>query len=183
MAGTRGRSTNRAVESGRVANGTSLARSRLRRPEVDQTALQCCVPAGGGGGGYVPVRTAANGVKPRLWSRVGCLRPEGIRRQRSIETMEHIRPVVRRFPRRELEVRRCWNRDEKFRVICLDYAEADQALRHWQAAVHDGGGKRQQTVDDYANLLKELEEEIRTHLDRSLQRHDDDGLPASAASG
>lgn len=97
--------------------------------------------------------------------------------------MEHIRPVVRRFPRRELEIRRCWNRDEKFRAICLDYAEADQALRHWQAAVRDEGGKRQGTVDEYANMLKELEEEIAVHLDRSLQRREGDGLPASAVIG
>ncbi len=88
--------------------------------------------------------------------------------------MEQSHPVVRHLPHRELEIRRCWIRDEEFRAICTDYEEADRALRHWQALVCDGDEKQRRTVDEYRCFLAELEEEIVAHLDRARSRREGD---------
>jgi hypothetical protein len=85
--------------------------------------------------------------------------------------MEEIRSIVSRFPQRELDIRRRCVRDAHFRSICSDYEEATRALRHWQQVLEDGnreGGRKakERKVEEYVNLLGELEDEILTHLNR-----------------
>ena len=76
--------------------------------------------------------------------------------------MENIRSIVTRFPERELDIRRRCARDAHFRFICTDYEEAATALRYWESVAKEGDRK----VEEYANLLSELEVEILGQLDR-----------------
>jgi len=84
--------------------------------------------------------------------------------------MEQIPTIVHRLPHRELEIRRCWARDTRFRAICTDHEEASRALAHWRTATSEGNGNGQRNVEEYTRLLNELEEEIVTFLDRSMPR-------------
>jgi hypothetical protein len=80
--------------------------------------------------------------------------------------MEEFRSILARFPQREFDIRRRLARDPSFKSICSDYEDATKALRHWQRATKagdpEGGGK----VEDYNNLVIELEQEVLEHLDR-----------------
>ena len=80
--------------------------------------------------------------------------------------MEEIRFIVDRLPHRELDIRRCFARDESFRAICADYAEARMARDHWQQAARQGDSEGQRIAEDYNSLLAELEEEIVSYLNR-----------------
>jgi hypothetical protein len=76
--------------------------------------------------------------------------------------MVDIRSIVARFPQRELDIRRCCLRDPDFKSICEDYEEAAIALHHWQKVAKEEGDPR---VEEYTDLLGELEAEILTKLD------------------
>ena len=78
--------------------------------------------------------------------------------------MEEIRFIVDRFPHRELDIRRCFARDASFRAICSDYEEARRARDHWLQAVRQGDHVGQHILEDYENMLAELEEEILSYL-------------------
>lgn len=64
--------------------------------------------------------------------------------------------VVARIPRKALEIERRYQRDENFRSICRDYAEACEALEWWQSTV----GQNDRRTLDYRRLQKELESEL-----------------------
>ncbi|GIQ73947.1 hypothetical protein ACE103_06380 [Bradyrhizobium sp. ma5] len=78
--------------------------------------------------------------------------------------MEVIRSIVARFPRRELDIRRCFNRDAQFRAVCADYDEAMKALRRWQQAARQNDPEAGPRAADYERLVGELEEEVLAHL-------------------
>jgi hypothetical protein len=85
--------------------------------------------------------------------------------------MEEIRSIVTRFPQRELDIRRRCVRDAHFRSICSDYEEATRALRHWQQVLKEANREgdrnaKERKVEEYVNLLGELEDEILAHLSR-----------------
>jgi hypothetical protein len=75
--------------------------------------------------------------------------------------MVGIRSILARFPQRELDIRRRCLRDADFKSICGDYEEAAIALRHWQKVAAEGDPR----VEEYTNILGELEAEILTKLD------------------
>lgn len=78
--------------------------------------------------------------------------------------MEELRAIVRRYPWRELDLRRLCRRDSEFRSICGDYQEATVALGHLRrAGTSDADGR----VKHYATFLAELETEILGRLARS----------------
>ncbi|WP_375166853.1 hypothetical protein [Bradyrhizobium sp. CCGB20] len=81
--------------------------------------------------------------------------------------MEGIRTIIDHFPQRELDIRRRFARDASFRAICADYEEAAKAQHHWQQAANQGDPTAARNVEDYTNLLIELEREILSHLNRS----------------
>jgi hypothetical protein len=68
---------------------------------------------------------------------------------------DEIEPLACRFPQHASTIRRLQARDPNFRSICEDYAEAQRALKHWQAA----GRAAPERVAEYRQSLKELEAE------------------------
>src|SRR4051794_25353425 len=52
---------------------------------------------------------------------------------RSVTGMdEEVRAAVRRFPARQAAIEALAARDEGFRSLCADFAEAEATLRHWE---------------------------------------------------
>lgn len=84
--------------------------------------------------------------------------------------MENIRSILARFPEREFDIRRRCARDTCFNSICADYEEAAGALSYWQKIALEGDQKKEadRIVEDYANLLGELEAEILAHLNCAM---------------
>lgn len=68
-----------------------------------------------------------------------------------------------RFPRRELEIRRLWARNEEFRCACEDYEAAVKAFRHWERI--EGNAER---AEEYRLLAGEIATEIAARLDAAL---------------
>jgi uncharacterized protein YdcH (DUF465 family) len=63
--------------------------------------------------------------------------------------------LARRFPQDASKIHRLQACDPDFRSICDDYAEAQRALKHWEAA----GQAAPERVAEYRQSLKELEAE------------------------
>lgn len=78
--------------------------------------------------------------------------------------MEEVRSILARFPRRELEIRRRFVRDARFRSVCEDHEEATRALHHWQFAAEKGDPEAARKLADYEQLVTELEQEALTYL-------------------
>jgi hypothetical protein len=78
--------------------------------------------------------------------------------------MEELRYIIERLPQRELDLRRSFARDGSFRAICSDYEEAARARNHWRQAGRHGDPTAERKVEDYTDLLAELEQEILSHL-------------------
>ncbi|MCK1740492.1 hypothetical protein IVA80_06330 [Bradyrhizobium sp. 139] len=87
--------------------------------------------------------------------------------------MEELRYIIERLPRRELDIRRNFARDASFRAICSDFEEAAKARDHWQQAVLRGDPTGERKVEDYTDLLVELEQEILSHLNGPKIERDD----------
>jgi hypothetical protein len=68
---------------------------------------------------------------------------------------DEIETLARRFPQHAATIRRLQARDPSFRSICDDHAEAQRALKHWEAA----GQAAPERVAEYREILKELEAE------------------------
>lgn len=81
--------------------------------------------------------------------------------------MEEIRSIPDRLPQCELDIRRRLARDTSFRPICSDYEEAVRARDHWQKIAGYGDIEGKRMVEDYNNLLIELEEGILSYLNRA----------------
>jgi hypothetical protein len=77
--------------------------------------------------------------------------------------MRAVEHVVRLFPGRDEAVRRLYLRDELFRSIAEDLALSVASLRRFER--HPDACLRPE-VDDYRNLVGELEDELRAYLDR-----------------
>jgi hypothetical protein len=74
---------------------------------------------------------------------------------------DEIETLACRFPQHASSIRRLQARDPSFRSICEDYAEAQRALKHWQAA----GQAAPERVAEYRESLKELEAEALAALE------------------
>lgn len=66
--------------------------------------------------------------------------------------------VLQRFPEHAAAVRRLFRHDETFVSVCEDYALARSALARLEKA--DGGGKHHREIEDYRNIIADLELEI-----------------------
>jgi hypothetical protein len=74
---------------------------------------------------------------------------------------EGILAAVRRFPGQQSGVEQLAARDEQFRLLCIDFADAEAALRLWEAS---SSPTRQQLCAEYRMLIEDLADEIETAL-------------------
>ncbi|GMG85118.1 hypothetical protein LNKW23_43340 [Paralimibaculum aggregatum] len=72
--------------------------------------------------------------------------------------------IAKRWPDRNLEIRRRCAVDADYRSIVSDYVEARSALDRWRRSDPAGSGR----VADYERLVRELDAEI----ERSFVTHD-----------
>ncbi len=70
--------------------------------------------------------------------------------------------VVGRFPGRGDAIKRLFRENENFHTICEDYGLCAEALKRWnESRSQDAPARRR----EYAELLEDLESEIRKFLD------------------
>jgi len=74
---------------------------------------------------------------------------------------DEIETLACRFPQHAATIRRLQACDPVFCSICDDYAEAQRALKHWQAAGQTVSGR----VAEYREMLEELEAEALVMLE------------------
>ncbi len=74
---------------------------------------------------------------------------------------EEVRAAVRRFPARQAAIEALAARDEEFWSVCADFADAEVALWHWQAAESPMG---ERLSSEYRQLVEELADEIEMAL-------------------
>ncbi|MDS9469813.1 hypothetical protein RGQ15_19835 [Paracoccus sp. MBLB3053] len=70
--------------------------------------------------------------------------------------------VIERFPQLSTAVRQLFLRDSEFRAICEDFSLALESLHRFEARPD---APMRTEVDDYRNLVRELEEELRRHIE------------------
>ena len=71
-------------------------------------------------------------------------------------------PVLRRFPDDRPALRRLFQESSSFQALCEDYRDCLAAFRHWQQATSKEAPELSRS---YAELLQELELEIRQYLE------------------
>ena len=88
-----------------------------------------------------------------------------ISEQRSnLAELSPLQPVLRRFPEARTTLERLFLESSSFQSLCDDYRDCLRALRHWeQSASRDAPA----LAKSYAELLGELEQEIRQLLEES----------------
>ena len=72
-------------------------------------------------------------------------------------------PVLEKFPDHKDEVNRLFRDSETFQAICEDYLRCEKALRYWRRVESEEVLIRR---EEYADLLQELELEIRQYLNQ-----------------
>ena len=72
-----------------------------------------------------------------------------------------VEPVIECFPQHAASIQERFHDDESFREMCLDYADALEALRRWQASDSPQKAAR---VEEYQELARALEIEIAAAL-------------------
>lgn len=70
--------------------------------------------------------------------------------------------AVRRFPARQSVIKALADKDEEFRLLCDDLAEAEAALHRWASAPSP---TREQRCAEYQDLVDSLAKEIAAALD------------------
>jgi hypothetical protein len=74
---------------------------------------------------------------------------------------EKTQHVLDQLPQHRTVLRERMLVDRDFRSLCEDYADAFEALRHWEVSAD---GRRAARVEEYGRLLAELESEILAEL-------------------
>lgn len=69
-----------------------------------------------------------------------------------------------RFPERARSIERLAVRDEDFRDLCIDLADAQAALQRWELSTEP---TREQRSAEYAEMVHDLLGEIETALDKA----------------
>lgn len=70
--------------------------------------------------------------------------------------------IMDRFPEERQALRRLFQESLSFQSLCNDYRECLAALQNWQQSTSDEAPAWR---DEYANLLLELEQEVRQYLE------------------
>jgi hypothetical protein len=68
----------------------------------------------------------------------------------------------RRFPARKQAIEELAARDEEFRDLCIDFADAEAELQRWEQSTDP---KREERCAEYAELVDDLAREIEAALD------------------
>ena len=77
--------------------------------------------------------------------------------------------ISRRFSQFEQHLNTLFDRDEDFRSLCKDYQDSLEAHDRWGLDKSSVGELRQK---EYAELAKELEQDIRNWLERFREQQD-----------
>lgn len=72
-------------------------------------------------------------------------------------------PLLEKFPEAAAMIRQLFQRSPAFKSLCADYRDCLAAWRHWRQAA---SGEAPALCRSYAELLGELEEEVRQYLER-----------------
>ena len=70
--------------------------------------------------------------------------------------------AIRHFPDRRRTIEELAIRSESFRSLCSDLAEAESALRTWEAA---SSPRQAERCEEYRMLIASLEDELRATID------------------
>ena len=74
---------------------------------------------------------------------------------------EGVDAAVRRFPARQAAIEALAARDEEFRSLCADFAEAEVSLRRWEKAPSP---VQEKLCSEYRQLVQDLADEIEVAL-------------------
>ena len=94
---------------------------------------------------------------------VACFSPNVA--ERSILVTGDIAPVLRLFPGRIAAIRSLAGRDDEFMTLCTDFADAEAAMRQWQASSEDIANERRL---EFEALAQDLAREIEAALARAV---------------
>jgi hypothetical protein len=75
-----------------------------------------------------------------------------------------LQPVMDRFPGKKATLQRLFQESSSFQSLCDDFRDCLAALRHWEQSVSEEAAA---LAKSYAELLGELEQEIRQLLEDS----------------
>jgi hypothetical protein len=73
--------------------------------------------------------------------------------------------VLEKFPDRCEDIKRLYKDNQDFQIICEDYRQCAEALRHWSQSHEKEAPARRQ---EYAFLQQELVDEICQYLNQSV---------------
>jgi hypothetical protein len=73
--------------------------------------------------------------------------------------------AARRFPGRQAEIEELTARDEEFRILCNDFADAKTMLSRWEAS---SSPTRERLCAEYRTLIEDLAGEIEVALDSRI---------------
>jgi len=80
----------------------------------------------------------------------------------TLAEISKLQPVLNRFPEERETLQRLFRESSSFQSLCEDYRDCLAALRHWEQSA---SGEAPALAKAYAELLGELEEEIRQFLE------------------
>lgn len=78
-----------------------------------------------------------------------------------------LRNVLNVFPDTDELIHRLYARDDDFKLLCRDYADALEAIQTWRQSVNTEAPKR---VLEYQSLVGELQKDIRQYLEKSAKK-------------
>ena len=73
--------------------------------------------------------------------------------------------VLEKFPDRGGDIKRLYKESQEFQIICEDYRQCAEALRHWNQSNEKEALARRR---EYAQLFQELMDEISFYLNESV---------------
>jgi hypothetical protein len=71
-------------------------------------------------------------------------------------------PVLEKFPEATARIRELFQQSPSFQSLCEDYRDCLTAWQYWRQAASE---EAQTLCQSYAELLQELEQEVRQYLD------------------
>jgi hypothetical protein len=86
--------------------------------------------------------------------------PEGIQ---TIAKRARLLPVLKRFPGERAALQRLFRENPSFQSLCDDYRDCLAALQYWEQST---SGEAPALARAYAELLGELEQEVRQYLEQ-----------------
>jgi len=75
--------------------------------------------------------------------------------------------VLDAFPDADKLIGRLYAKDQDFKLLCRDYADALEAIQIWRQSVNTEAPKR---VLEYQSLVGELQKDIRQYLEKSAKK-------------